>query len=84
MAAAYDAPQSSFYELSATDIKGNLFPFQQLQGKACLVVNVASKVYTYYIATLGTTEEDNLQLVTLQQRYRACSCGRCERAHKQM
>ncbi|OMH82036.1 Peroxiredoxin HYR1 [Zancudomyces culisetae] len=34
---------SKFYSLVAKDLKGNEFPFSQLQGKVVLVVNVASK-----------------------------------------
>ena len=36
-----------FYALSAKDIKGDDFPFSQLEGKVVLVVNVASKVGHY-------------------------------------
>ncbi|SGZ56680.1 CIC11C00000001333 [Sungouiella intermedia] len=33
----------SFYELTPTDAKGKPFPFEQLEGKVVLIVNVASK-----------------------------------------
>lgn len=32
-----------FYAFGVKDAQGNMFPFQQLQGKAVLIVNVASK-----------------------------------------
>ncbi|KAG1656026.1 hypothetical protein FOA52_005654 [Chlamydomonas sp. UWO 241] len=37
------AAPAPFYQLSATDIKGKEFKFDQLEGKVVLVVNVASK-----------------------------------------
>ena len=33
----------TFHDLTATDIDGNAFPFSSLEGKAVLVVNVASE-----------------------------------------
>lgn len=34
---------TTFYDLKATDIDGNVFDFSQLKGKKILIVNVASK-----------------------------------------
>jgi glutathione peroxidase-family protein len=42
MLICYSLGMSSFYEIEANLITGEIFAFSQLRGKVCLIVNVAS------------------------------------------
>jgi len=53
--------QGLFWSLAATDIDGHEFPFEQLKGNVCLVINVACKC--------GFTQASYTKLEQLSQKY---------------